>query len=188
MRFAIALAVVLLASTASAAEPYLSLDLAGERTSGAYHWSRPTIGLSEVDTTVTSYGASLGAAVGVTLGSSVSLAIEGSGALDGASADSLAAFGNLGRVRTGFRCELRDEPPFYLRAAFGLEWLYVSRAGTDVNEGWSPENMHGLYGGLTVGVRSTHLGPFLRAEIAHDTSEHSSFTPVTLAFGVDLTW
>jgi hypothetical protein len=188
MRFAIALAVVLVTPTASAAKPYLSLDLAGERTSGTYHWSRQAIGLSEFSTTVTGYGVSLGGAVGATLASSVSIAAEGSVAYDSGSSDNVQAFGRLaGRARVGFRCELRDEPPFYLRAAFGLEWLGLANSGDDVDQGWEPENMRGLYGALTVGVRTTHLGPFVRAEIAHDTSEHASFTPVTLAIGADLT-
>lgn len=190
MRALVALAVVLATSNASAAKPYLSLDLAGERTSGTYHWVRPAtaLGLSKISTTVTGYGLSLGGAAGVTLGSSVSLAVEGSVAYDCRRSSRIKGFGNFGRARVGFRGELRDEPPFYVRAAFGLEWLGVGTSGDDIAQGWDPENMHGLYAGLTVGLRTTIFGPFLRAEIAHDTSEHSSFTPVTLAIGADLTF
>jgi hypothetical protein len=182
-------ALVLSGPAAKAAEPYLSTDLALERTSGAYHYGRIDLGVANnFATNVSGYGVALGAGFGLTFRSSVAIALEGSLATDSASAEGIQSFGNLGRFRAGARFELRDEPPFYARAAFGLEWLRVGRSDDELAAGWAPENMHGLYGSLSVGLRTAHLGPFLRADIAHDISEHAAFTPVTLALGADLTF
>ena len=191
-------AIVALFPTLAHADGYAALDVGLAHRTGVYGWNGPSAGSGapapiEFDGRIQGTGVLAHLALGGTFRRRWSIAGEGGlGFLTGDSSGiPHTGVSQLYLGRLGLRVERRFGESFFLRGAAGFEWVGFGYSQASIG---SPDNVfdgestRGIYAGVTAGVRGRHVGGFLRADVAHEVSEHGRYTPITLSLGIDFTW
>lgn len=106
-------------------------------------------------------------------------------------AEAALGVGSSGYARVGVRSDIEMRRGFHFAASLGWEMLYLASAGLAATPGTLQDphdTQGGPYGTLTLGWRGKLLGGFGRVAMSRVSSEHTTYTSESVAFGAELVW